>query len=110
MTIAQQVAAASSDLAQRAGRGDFLKLGSLLMKHRGAYAARQHAEVERASPRVRAILEKTAVAAGGLDSLSSIADYQNISAAWTQSLRSLSVYDRVMADGGVPGGMAIAPL
>ncbi len=52
-----------------------------------------------------AILQKTAVTGGTLADWSSIADYQNISAAFLESLRSESVFDAVLN-----GGMIRAPL
>jgi hypothetical protein len=107
--VAREVIDERESLTKRADKGAFFKLSHMMMKHRGAYNALQHAEVERATPRLKAILEKTAISPGGIDTWSAISDYRNISEAFTASLRSLSVFDRVVADGGVPGGMAITP-
>jgi Phage capsid family len=100
----------SESLAKRADKGAFFKLAHMVMKHGGAYNASKACDVERATPRIREILQKTAVVPGDLTTWAAISDYQNISRAFTESLRSLSVFDRVLADGGVPGGMALAPL
>jgi hypothetical protein len=100
-SIAQQVADREQSLSQRAAKGDFFKLGLLMMKHGGVVGAREHAKVERASERVQSIL-KSAVTGIGLETL---ADYQNIQAAFAESLRSLSVFDAVL-----DGGMVRAPL
>jgi hypothetical protein len=94
----------------KAAKGDFLRLALLLMRHRGAFNASRAAADERAMPRVQSILQKTAVTGGDLSAWSAISDYRNIAEAFAQSLRSLSVWDRVVGDGGVPGGMALAPL
>jgi hypothetical protein len=104
-SIAQQVAQREETLSWRASRGDFFKFCFLLAKHGSAYKARPFAEAERASPRVRAILEKAAITPGDLTSWAAIADYQNIQEALQESLRSLSVFDAVLAD-----GMIVAPL
>jgi hypothetical protein len=105
MSIAQQVAERVESDAKRAARGDFMKLCHLLLKHGSPYNARNAAEAERASSRVQNILAKAAVSPGGLDTWSSIADYINVQQAFQESLRSLSVFDAVLAD-----GMVRAPL
>src|SRR4051812_20841387 len=104
-SIAEKIAERSENLSQRETRGAFLRTMFLLMKHGSAAEARHHAEAERASPRVCAILQKAAVTGGGLDSWSSVADYQNISNAFVESLRDASVFDAALN-----GGMIRAPL
>jgi hypothetical protein len=76
----------------------------MLTKYGGAYEALQHAEAERATPRIRNIL-KSAVSGATMGDWASITDYQNIQAAFLESLRDVSVFDAVLA-----GGMVRAPL
>jgi hypothetical protein len=111
MSVAQQVIDEKESLAKRADKGAFFKLAHMVMRHGSAYNANKACDAgERVTPRIREILQKTAVVPGDLTSWAAVSDYQNVSRAFTESLRSLSVFDRVLGDGGVPGGMAIAPL
>jgi hypothetical protein len=105
MDVARQLIDEKESLTQRAARGDFSKFAFMLAKYGGAYQARDYAEAERVSPRVRDILQKAAITPGDLAAWSAIADYQNVSTAFLESLRSLSVFDAVLAD-----GMVKAPL
>ena len=104
MTLAQNVARVSQDLEARRGVGEFYKLAFMLLKHGSAYAAMQNVEAERATPRVQNIL-KSVVTGGTIGDWSAIADYQNIQAAFLESLRDASVFDAVLT-----GGMIRAPL
>jgi hypothetical protein len=104
-SIAQQVAERSENLARKEAKGAFLKFAFMVCKYGSAYQARAYADAERASPRVRDILQKAAIPPGTLSDWSAIADYQNISTAFLESLRSLSVFDACLAD-----GMVKAPL
>jgi hypothetical protein len=104
-SIAQQVAERSENLARKEAKADFFKLMKLLLRHGGAYEAKQYAAAERARPRVQGILEKAAVAGGGIDSWSQISDYINVQQSFQESLRTLSVFDAVLN-----GGMVRAPL
>jgi hypothetical protein len=103
-SIAEQVAERSESLAARAGKGEFVKLAFMLTKYGGAYEALQHAEAERATPRIRNIL-KSAVTGATMGDWASITDYQNIQAAFLESLRDVSVFDAVLG-----AGMVRAPL
>jgi hypothetical protein len=104
-SLASQVAQREQSLAKREARGDFFKFCHLVAKYGGAYQAREYAAAERARERVKTVLQKAAIAAGSLESWSGIADYQNISTAFLESLRSQSVFDAALAD-----GMVRAPL
>src|SRR5262249_17968714 len=95
---------AHADITERAGRGDFLKLAHMLLRHKSPFAARAQIEAERASPRVANIL-KSVVSGATLSDWAAVADYQNIVEAFQQSLRTASVFDAVLAD-----GMVRAPL
>jgi len=97
MTIAQQVRAISSDITERTDKGDFLKLAHMLLRHGSPFNARPHIEAERASPRVANIL-KSIVSGATLSDWAAVADYQNIVAAFQESLRTASVFDAVLAD------------
>jgi Phage capsid family len=111
MSVAQQVIDEKESLAKRADKGAFFKLAHMVMKHGNVWNANKACDAgERVTPRIREILQKTAVTPGDLTSWAAVSDYVNVSTAFTQSLRSLSVFDRVLGDGGVPGGMALAPL
>jgi hypothetical protein len=100
-SIAQQLAERSDSLSHREARGAFLRTMFLLLKHGSAAEARDHAKAERASERVQAILQKAAVSGGGLDNWSAIGDYTNISSAFLESLRGVSVFDSILANGMV---------
>jgi hypothetical protein len=100
-SLASQLAQREESLSKRESRGDFFKLCRMLLKHGNAFNARPYAEAERARPRVQDILQKAAIAPGDLTSWSAIADYENISTAFLESLRSLSVFDAALADGTV---------
>ena len=56
-SIAEQVAERSESLAQRSGRGEFIKLAHMLMKYGGAFEAHAAADAERVTPRIRNILK-----------------------------------------------------
>jgi hypothetical protein len=103
-SIAEQVAERSVSLAAKAGKGDFIKLSHMLMKYGGAYEAHAAADAERVTPRIRNIL-KSAVTGATIGDWSSITDYQNIQAAFQESLALVSVFDAVLT-----GGMVRAPL
>ena len=105
MTIAQQIGERSENLAKRKSRGAFLKFCFLVAKYGSAYQARAHLDAERVTPRVREIVQKAAIPPADLTSWAAISDYQNISTAFLESLRSLSVFDACLAD-----GMVRAPL
>jgi HK97 family phage major capsid protein len=85
---------------ERAGKGDFLKLAQMLLRHKTPFACRQMAQVERCTERVVGILKST-VTAATISDWSSIADYTNIVEAFTQSLRTASVFDAALNDGMV---------
>jgi hypothetical protein len=104
MTIAQRLGQVSNDLASREAKGAFIKTMFLLLKHRTAQDAYAHVESERASPRVRDIL-KSAVSGATIGDWGANADYQNVQAAFQESLRDASVFDAVLAN-----GMVRAPL
>src|SRR5262245_52650317 len=104
MTIAAQVARVSSDIAEREGKGDFLKLAHMLLRHKTAFNARSQIEAERCKPRVANIL-KSVVSGATLADWAAVTDYQNIVQAFQESLRTASVFDAVLAD-----GMIRAPL
>jgi hypothetical protein len=105
MSIAREVARASQDLDQRTAKGDFLKLALMLLRYKDPFTAAQSIEAERCTPRVTNILRKSAVTGATISDWSAIADYTNIVQAFTESLRTASVFDAVLAD-----GMIRAPL
>jgi hypothetical protein len=76
----------------------------MLLKYGGAFEAHAHADAERITPRIRNIL-KSAITGATVGDWSSIADYQNIQAAFQESLALVSVFDAVLV-----GGMVRAPL
>src|SRR5262249_51007493 len=84
--------------------GELYKLAQMLLRYKSAFNARSMVEAERATPRIAGIL-KAATGAATLSDWSSSADYQNIVEAFTESLRTASVFDAVLAD-----GMIKAPL
>ena len=92
------------DLETRTKAGEFRQLAFMLLKHKSAYEANLHSVTERITPRVQNIL-KSAVSGATIGDWAAIADYQNISAAFLESLASASVFDAVLA-----GGMMRAPL
>ncbi len=98
MSIAERIGERAENLASREAKGAFIRTMFLLLKHGSVAEARDHAKAERASERVQAILQKAAIAGGGVDNWSSIADYTNVSTAFLESLRGLSVFDAVLAD------------
>jgi hypothetical protein len=101
MTIAQQIGRVSALVENDTLRREFFQVARLLCKHRGdAMAAHGEAQAKKHSVRVVNVLQKTAVAAGGLSV--DIADYRVMSAAFNESLRSLSVFDAMLADGMTP--------
>jgi Phage capsid family len=104
-SIAEEIGARAQNLAKVEARSDFFKLCRLLLKHGSIYEARNHAKSEHARERVVDILTKASVVGGGIDSWSSISDYQNIQRAFQESLRTLSVFDAALAN-----GMIRAPL
>jgi hypothetical protein len=104
-SIVQQLAERTENLARKEAKADFFKFCHLVMRHGGAYQAREFAGAERARERVKGVLQKAAISAGTLESWSAIADYQNISTAFLESLRSISV-----SDSALDGGMVKAPL
>src|SRR5262245_61496689 len=104
MTIAAQVRAISSDLAEREGKGAFLKLARMLLRYKSPFNASAHASAERCTERVANIL-KSVVGGATLADWAAVADYQNIVQAFQESLRTASVFDAVLAD-----GMVRAPL
>jgi hypothetical protein len=104
-SIAQQLAERGENIARKEAKADFFKFCHLVMRHGGAYQARDFAGAERARERVRNVLQKAAVSAGTLETWSAISDYQNISTAFLESLRSISVFDSAL-----DGGMIKAPL
>src|SRR2546430_2146400 len=104
-SIATQIGERSENLAKRESRGVFLKFAYLVLKYGSAYQARAHLDAERVTPRVREIVQKAAIPPATLSDWAAISDYQNISEAFQESLRSLSVFDAVLAD-----GMVKAPL
>ena len=108
MTIAAQVARASTDIIEREAKGVFFKLALMLLRYKRPYNAAAECEAERVTPRVANIL-KTAVTSGSLTDWSSIADYQNVVTAFTESLRTASVFDAVLAD-GMPCSAALSRL
>src|SRR5262249_18277749 len=103
-SIAQQIGQASSNVEARTKVGELYKLAQMLLRYKSAFNARSMVEAERATPRIAGIL-KAATGAATLSDWSSIADYQNIVEAFTESLRTASVFDAVLAD-----GMIKAPL
>src|SRR5262249_22344479 len=107
MTIAQQIGAVAASAEARARCGEFYKFARLLTAARGD---RQHAlalaHATHAAPRVVSILNgKAAVTGGDLTGWAAVADYQNIATAFAESLRSISVFDALLA-----GGLVRAPL
>jgi hypothetical protein len=100
MTIAQKIGRVSALVENDTLRREFLQIARLLCKHRGdVVAARDEAEDKRAPVRVVTVL-KAAVAAGTLNV--NIADYRVMAAAFSESLRSLSVFDAMLANGMTP--------
>jgi hypothetical protein len=101
MTIAQQVGRVSQLVENDTLRREFFQVARLLCKHRGdAGAAHAEAQGKRMSPRVVTVLQKAAVSPLGLSE--ALADYQVMAAAFSESLRSLSVFDAMLADGMTP--------
>ena len=83
--------------------GDFNQLARLMVQHDGNFLNLRlivH-EVKGLSPRVATIV-KTAVDVGGTTEgnwAAPLGDYAAVSAAWLESLRPFSVFDRMLADG-----------
>jgi hypothetical protein len=101
MTIAQQVARVSQLVETNTLHREFVQVAGLLCKHRGdALAASREALAKQASVRVVNVLQKAAVSPGSLSV--ALADYRVMSAAFSESLRSLSVFDAMAADGMIP--------
>jgi hypothetical protein len=93
MTILQTLDRAGAD---RSAVGEFHKFARMLTRARGEPGrALTDAEASNAKPRVISIL-KSAISGGTLTDWSAIADYQQISTAFSESLRSLSVFDSAL--------------
>jgi hypothetical protein len=116
MTIAQKIKELDFNAAQRENLGAFLRVSRLLTAHKGSsIEALQSEEGQRSTQRVQTILKnwrhiqsqaieaKTAVSPLAISS--ELSDYQNITEAFNLSLRSLSVFDAMLAN-----GMVRAPL
>src|SRR5262245_10935549 len=98
MTIPTTLRALGEGAEARARCGEFYKLCRLLTRANGNVPyARQLAEATRATPRLVGVL-KAAITGGNIGDWSAIADYQNIVAAFSESLRTVSVFDAMLAD------------
>src|SRR5262245_23585444 len=101
-SIAQQIGKVSANVEVATRKSEFLKIAGMLLRHKTPFNASKSAEAERVTERVGRVL-KTAVTAGTLTDWG--IDYNNIVVAFSESLRSQSVFDAVLAD-----GMVRAPL
>src|SRR2546430_9148391 len=90
----------------RASLDSFFKLARTVALARGdRVAAHRHALNTRATERVCELLQKAAVAGGSTTNWSDLVGYSILSEAFSQSLRSIGVFDRALSD-----GMVQAPL
>jgi hypothetical protein len=83
--------------ANRASAGEFYKLARLLALAEGdLLLAAEYGKQTYATPRVLDILRKTAVAGATIADWNVIGDYKIVSTAFSESLRTLSVFDAVL--------------
>lgn len=97
MTILQKLRGPDYESAMAAQ--EFCKLARVLVQANGRLSeAVEWARSTNAKPRIHEILQKAAVSAGGTDSWSAISPYAEVSLAFTQSLRNVGVFDRMLPD------------
>ena len=102
MSIVQQLGARTEAIETRAGAAAFCKIARLLLAAGGDRAqAIRLAPAYHASDRVTAII-KASITGGTMGDWSAVSDYVNVSTAFSESLRTLSCFDRMLGDGIVP--------
>jgi hypothetical protein len=92
-TILETAARANADRAHQAALADFIKLARLTARGISYLEAKQDPN---ASKRVLELLSKTVVGAGSLTDWSAIAEYRTASNAFSESLRTASIYDAAL--------------
>jgi hypothetical protein len=102
MGVIAQLGQRAEAIETRAAAAEFHKFARTLTATRGEWMeAAALAQQTRAKPRVVEIF-KSAVTGAGLADWSALTDYQTISAAFSESLRSAGVFDAMLAGGIVP--------
>jgi HK97 family phage major capsid protein len=97
VTIAQQIGRLNRDIESNVAQGDFFELARLLALSRGnVLHALDTGKKNNARARVLNILQKTAVTGAAVADWGAIADYKIVSTAFSESLRTLSVFDAIL--------------
>jgi hypothetical protein len=102
MTIARQVGIAASRIESTQRANEFGQICTYLLRsgENGVLVARQLAEAANAPERVKAVLQKSAVSSLSSLNTSEILELRDLAAGWLETLRNVSVFERILSDGG----------
>jgi hypothetical protein len=95
LVIADLAARTTQGIHNRAACRDFVRLARLIARDKFSPIYAQGVK-DATNKRVREILEKTVVGAGSLTDWSAIGEYRNLSDAFSESLRTVGVFDAML--------------